>query len=132
MWEKAEIVLVIDDTAVRGALKFVLEVEGLTVRLYDDLAAMLTKPDLAGCGCMVVDYDMPSMDGLELVENLRAREIAIPVIMITGHIDKQLRHRAAQAGVHQILQLPIMDSALLDGIFSALGGAPEAGDPLPA
>jgi two-component system, LuxR family, response regulator FixJ len=132
MWEKADIVLVIDDAAVRGALKFVLEVEGLTVRLYDDLAAMLAKPDLAGCGCMVVDYDMPSMDGLELVEILRAREIAIPVIMITGHTDKELRHRAAKAGVHQILQMPIMDSALLDGVFSVLGRAPEAGDPLPA
>lgn len=132
MWEKADIVLVVDDTAVRGALKFVLEVEGLTVRLYDDLAAMLAHSDLARCGCLVVDYDMPSIDGLELVEILRARDIGIPVIMITGHSDKELRHRVAKAGVRQILQMPIMDGALLDGVFSALGRADEAGEPLPS
>jgi two-component system, LuxR family, response regulator FixJ len=132
MWEKADIVLVMDDTAVRGALKFVLEVEGLTVRLYDDLAAMLANLDLARCGCLVVDYDTPSMDGLELVEILRARDIGIPVIMITGRSDKELRHRVAKAGVRQILQMPIMDGALLDGVFSALGRADEAGDPLPS
>jgi FixJ family two-component response regulator len=130
MPEKTDIALVIDDTAVRGALKFILEVEGLNVRLYDDLAAMLANSDLARCGCMVVDHGMPSMDGLELVEILRARDIAIPVVMITGRADKELRNRAAKAGVHRILQMPIMDDSLLDGVFSALGRADDAGDPL--
>jgi two-component system, LuxR family, response regulator FixJ len=132
MWEKADIVLVIDDTGVRGALKFVLEVEGLTVRLYDDPAVMLTDLDLACCGCLVVDYGMPRMNGLDLVEVLRARDIFIPVIMITAHTDKELSLRAAKAGVHRILQMPITDGALLAGVLSALGRAPEAVDPLPS
>jgi FixJ family two-component response regulator len=132
MPEKTDIALVIDDTAVRGALKFVLEVEGLNVRLYDDLAAMLANADLARCGCMVVDYGMPSMDGLELVEILRARNIAIPVLMITGYADKELRNRAAKAGVHRLLLMPIMDGSLVDGVFSALGRADDPGRPLPA
>jgi len=123
MPEKTEIALVIDDSAVRGALKFVLELEGLNVRLYEDLAAMLVNSDLARCGCMVVDHRMPSMDGLALVEILRARNIAVPVIVITGYAGKELRHRAAKAGVHLILQMPIMDRSLLDGVFSALGCA---------
>ena len=132
MPEKTDIALVIDDTAVRGALKFVLEVEGLNVRLYDDLAAMLANSDLARCGCMVVDHGRPSMDGLELVENLRARNIAIPVLMITGYADKELHNRAAKAGVHRLLLMPIMDGSLVDGVFSALGRADDPGRPLPS
>jgi len=48
------------------------------------------------------------------------------VIMLTGHIAKAIAPSRRPAGVHQILQMPIMDIALLDGIFSALGRAPEA------
>ena len=64
-----------DDAAVRNALKFFLEVEGFCVRLYASSDAVLTDPDLPLRGCLVIDYRMPGIDGIELVERLRERQV---------------------------------------------------------
>ena len=77
------VLIVDDDAAVRSSLKFALEVEGLIVRLYDGPAALLADGDLPKSGCLVVDYRMPGMDGLRLVEALRARGVVLPVILIS-------------------------------------------------
>ena len=114
------VLIVDDDAAVRSSLKFALEVEGLKVRLYDGAAALLADRELPPCGCLVVDYRMPVMDGLELIETLRARDVAIPAILITGRANKQLRTRAARSGVHLVLEKPLSDGALVDSIRSAL------------
>ncbi|MCX7366038.1 MAG: response regulator [Alphaproteobacteria bacterium] len=114
------VLIVDDDAAVRSSLKFALEVEGLKVRLYDGAAALLADGALPRCGCLVVDYRMPVMDGLELIETLRARDVAIPAILITGRANKQLRTRAARSGVHLVLEKPLSDGALVDSIRSAL------------
>ena len=79
-----------DDAAVRNALKFSLEVEGLAVRVYDGALSLLHDPELPSCRCLVVDFRMPAMDGLELVGELRTRGITTPVIMITGRATRDL------------------------------------------
>lgn len=122
MPEKSGIVLVVDDdAAVRNSLKFVLEVEGLSVRLYEGPAALLADGDLPQCGCLVVDYRMPGMDGLQLVDTLRARAVVLPAILITGRANKQLYYSAEMAGVGCVLEKPLSDGALVKSIRSALG-----------
>lgn len=121
MSNTSRIVLIVDDdAAVRSALKFALEVEGLNVRLYDGAAAVLADTDLPRCGCLVVDYRMPVMDGLELVDALRVRNVAMPTILITGRANKELRRRAARSGIAQVLEKPLSDGALVEGIRSVL------------
>ncbi len=114
------ICVVDDDAAVRSALKFALEVEGLDVRVYDGPVSLLNDPNLPPCGCLVIDYRMPVMDGLELLGVLRSRGIDAPAIMITGRINKELRGRVERLGVHRLIEKPLSDSALLDSIQSAL------------
>ena len=115
------IVLVVDDdAAVRSSLKFALEIEGLKVRLYHSAAALLAEAALPPYGCLVVDYRMPAMDGLELIETLRARNVAMPAILITGRANKLLRSRAARSGIRLVLEKPLSDSTLLDSIRSSL------------
>lgn len=117
----SEIVLIVDDdAAVRGALKFALEVEGFRVRLYDGSAALLADGDLPVRGCLVVDYRMPGIDGLELVEMLRARKVGLPAILISGRVNRQLRSRAERAGVIRVLEKPLSDTALIESIRLAL------------
>lgn len=117
----AVICIVDDDAAVRNALKFALELEGLKVRVYDGAAAMLDDEELPQRGCLVVDYRMPRMDGLQLIDALRARDVRFPAIMITGRANKDLRRLAERSGVSSVLEKPLSDGALVDSIRSALG-----------
>lgn len=120
------VAVVDDDAAVRHALKFALEFEGLKVRLHDSAQALLDDKDLDQYGCMVIDYRMPDVDGLELVEALRRRDIRAPIIMITGRANNSLRDRAGRAGIGTILEKPLSDGALSAAIHSALGTPPAA------
>ena len=122
MPKKSGIVLIVDDdAAVRSSLKFALEVEGLSVRLYDGPAALLADANLPRCGCLVVDYRMPGMDGLQLVDALRARDVVLPAILITGRANEQLRRFAEMSGFSCVLEKPLSDGALIESIRSALG-----------
>jgi len=118
-----ETVLVVDDDAcVRSSLKFILEMEGFQVQLYDGSAALLADHELPERGCLVIDYRMPGVDGLELAKRLRAQHVALPIILISGCIDDQLRHRAPRSGVWRVLEKPMLDTSLADSIRQALGG----------
>lgn len=118
----AEIVLVVDDdAAVRAALKFALEVEGFRVRLYDGPEAVLADDRLPAHGCLVVDYRMPGIDGIELVEMLRGRGIALPAILISARVTRQLRALALRSGLTDVVEKPLSDAALVECIRRALG-----------
>lgn len=105
------ILLVDDDAAVRNALKFSLEMEGFSVRLYPTPEALLAESDLPAGGCLVIDYRMPEIDGLELVERLRNRGVALPVLLISGRVTRSLRDRASGLGVRDVLEKPLSDLA---------------------
>jgi FixJ family two-component response regulator len=109
------VIVIDDDLAVRNSLKFSLEIEGLTVRSYATGAELLSAGDLDLCSCLIVDQNMPGMNGLELIGLLRARHFAAPAILITSHPSPSLRERARTAGV-PIVEKPLLGNALLDKI----------------
>jgi two-component system response regulator FixJ len=117
------VIVVDDDAAVRNSLKFALELEGLQVRLYEGGDELLSDVDLPLRGCLVVDYHMPAMDGVELVGRLRRRQVALPAILITAKATDDMRQRAAVAGIRDVLEKPLDDSSLLDSIRGALQDA---------
>ncbi len=95
MLKTPDVILVVDDdAAVRNALKFALEVEGFSVRLYATPEALLAEKDLPAAGCLVIDYRMPEIDGLELVERLQSLGVTLPVFLISGRVTRSLRDRA--------------------------------------
>jgi two-component system, LuxR family, response regulator FixJ len=116
------VILVIDDDfAVRNSLKFTLEVEGFEVRTYPAADDLLNEDSLPPCSCLVTDYYMPMMNGMELVTRLRDLQISIPAILITSLPSENLRKRAAAAGV-LIVEKPLLGSDLLDAIRKAFDG----------
>jgi two-component system, LuxR family, response regulator FixJ len=113
------LVLVIDDDpGVRNSLKFSLEVEGFTVREYSSANELLSESEILDAGCLVIDYYLPEMNGLEMLNRLRDRRVAAPAILITSHPSASVRQRAAEAGV-TIVEKPLLGNALVEGIRNA-------------
>ncbi len=124
--QSRSVAIVDDDAAVRHALKFVLESEGLVVRVHGGAFALLADPELDRYGCLVIDYRMPDIDGLELVAALRSRGVSTPIIIITGRANGGMRERAGRAGIETVLEKPLSDGALSTAIHSALALRPAS------
>jgi two-component system, LuxR family, response regulator FixJ len=117
----SEIVIIVvdDDAAVRKSLKFSLEVEGFVVRTYERAEELLSETTFPACRCLVVDQKLPGLSGVDLISELREREVLVPAILITTHPSLALKMRAASAGV-AIVEKPLLGSTLLDGIHRAI------------
>jgi CheY-like chemotaxis protein len=80
----------------------------------------------SGVDCFVIDYKMPEMNGIDLVRRLRNRDIAAPVILITGYPDENIAARAEAAGVRHVLLKPLLDESLVSRIRGAIQEARPA------
>ena len=115
------VIFVIDDSpAVLGSLKFALEIEGFAVRASTDGADLLEDGAVPEWGCLLVDYNLSSGNGLDLIADLRKRGVAWPAILMTTAPSPMLRQRAAAADV-QIVEKPLLGNALVDTIKLAFG-----------
>jgi FixJ family two-component response regulator len=124
------VLIVDDDAAVGNALKFALEQEGLSVRLYRGGEELLADPNLPARGCLVIDYSMPGMNGIDLISRLRQRHVGLPSILIIAHATGAVRDRAALAGFMQVLEKPLTDESLIDCIRGALVSQADASEHL--
>ena len=79
------VVIVDDDPAIRSSLAFSLQTEGFSVRSYASGTELLGDDLTAEASCLVIDYQLPGMNGLDLVAELRRRQVAAPAILITTH-----------------------------------------------
>ena len=118
----AIMILVDDDTEVLSSLKFAFEVEGFEVRAYPDAESLLEVADFPDSGCMVLDYRLPGLDGLELFTRIRELGVMLPAVLITTPT-ASVRARAAAVGV-TLVEKPLLTSTLLDTVRRIL--APSA------
>lgn len=109
------ILLVDDDAAVRASLRFSLELEGYEVATFATAEDLLASPDIAAVDCLVLDYRLPGMDGLELLGLLRQRGVTLPAVLITTTPSRRVRARAAEQGV-RLIEKPL----LCDGLTAAI------------
>jgi two-component system, LuxR family, response regulator FixJ len=114
------VIVVDDDPAVCGSLKFSLELEGFAVRTYGSGTDLLDNGDFDACKCFVIDQRMPAMTGMELIAKLRDQRVLTPAILIISHPSAALSARAATAGV-PIVEKPLLNNALVDRIREACG-----------
>jgi two-component system, LuxR family, response regulator FixJ len=113
------VLIVDDDPAVRGSLQFCLEVEGFLVRSYSSGSDLLNDQNVPQSGCLVIDYRLPSMNGLDLLSELRRRKITLPAILITTDPSMSVRAQTAAAGA-VLVEKPLLNEALFDGIRAAM------------
>ena len=126
---KPTIYVVDDDADVLGSLRFLLETDGFNVRTFRNGSALLTAVRSTDVDCFVIDYKMPDMNGIDLARRLRNRDMAAPIILITGYPDENIATRAAAAGVHDVLLKPLLDESLVTRIRGAIQQGHAAAGP---
>jgi two-component system response regulator FixJ len=120
---KSMIYVVDDDYDVLGSLRFLLETEGFEVRTFRSGSALLGSSTRHGADCLVVDYKMAGIDGLELAERLRSLDVSTPIVMITGYPDESITTKASSAGVCQVLLKPNLEDSLVECVRNAINTA---------
>jgi len=124
--ETRTVVLVVDDDPdIRLALEMLLGYEGYAVWTAKDGEEALARVESeAGKGrrpgVVMTDLKMPRMDGLELLERLRARPDPSPVILISGHGDIQTAVEAIRRGALNFLEKPLSEERVRVTIRAAL------------
>jgi two-component system response regulator AtoC len=100
-------VLVIDDdAALRYTLEAVLTDAGLIVETAETGAKGLAAFEAHGADVVLTDLAMPEMDGMQVLERLRAQDPSVPVIMLTAHGSERVAVAAMKAGAHDYLPKP--------------------------
>ncbi|MFN2259889.1 MAG: response regulator transcription factor [Parasphingopyxis sp.] len=113
---KSTIYLVDDDEAIRRSAGFMLKTSGYDVRAFESGVAFLKEVRALDPGCVLLDVRMPAMDGLEVQQELRARGVTFPVIVMTGHGDIDVAVRAMKAGAVDFIEKPFEKAVLIEAI----------------
>lgn len=114
------IFLVDDDPAICKALSRAIGQEGWSVETFGSAEAFLAKVPAPGSGCLVLDVDMPGLNGLDLQRELAARGRDLPIVFLSGHGDIPMSVRAMKQGAADFLTKPVNVQSLLEVVRSAL------------
>lgn len=113
-------VYVIDDEEdIRISLTRSLTKRGYQVESFSSAHDFLESHDQDKPGCLLLDYGMPEMNGLELQEKLIEMEISIPIIFMTGHGGIPESVKAIKAGAIDFLEKPFQQKILIAAIKTA-------------
>lgn len=118
--QRCIIAIVDDDEAVREATKSLLRSVGFSVETFPSGEDFLRWPHLERTACLVADFNMPGMTGLELHLQVSALDESIPTILITAYPSDNNRTRALHAGVSNYLVKPFSETEILSSVRSAL------------
>jgi two-component system, LuxR family, response regulator FixJ len=109
-----------DDAAILNSTSAFLRAHGFDVKTYSAAQDFLAVAGPHTTGCVVTDVRMNGMSGLDLTEELRARQVSTPVIIITAHADVSLVVEAMRRGVVDLLEKPFSNRALVSSIHDAI------------
>ncbi len=113
-------VLVVDDeTDVLKALTQTLEIEGINTLTATNGQEALALVQPGWAGIVLTDINMPVMDGMELIRQLRTVDPDLPVIMLTGHGDVSIAVEAMRNGAYDFLEKPFATDVLLETVQRA-------------
>jgi two-component system response regulator FixJ len=109
-----------DDDAVRDSLRMLLESHRFPVRTYASGTAFLRDEPPSESGCLLIDVDMPDMNGLDLLDELRKRGVTIPAIVMTGGLTMTIPPSADRAEA-RLVEKPFRAAELIGYVEMAVG-----------
>jgi RNA polymerase sigma factor (sigma-70 family) len=108
-----------DDPNVRTALKGLLVQAGYQTEAFASAEEFLASVDETQAGCLIADFRMPGMDGLEFQQQLQERGYLIPMILLTAYADVRMAVTATKAGAVDVLEKPVIPQRLLERVRDA-------------
>jgi two-component system, NtrC family, nitrogen regulation response regulator NtrX len=117
---KSRILVIDDEAAIRDSLRMILEYEG-----YDFLGAAtgqdgITLAERESPDLVFLDIKMPGMDGLEVLQRMRATDESLPIVMISGHATVSTAVEATKLGAFDFIEKPLASERVLVTIRNAL------------
>jgi two-component system, LuxR family, response regulator FixJ len=109
----SHVYVVDDDDHFRNSLCALIESVGLQVEGWSEPGPLLSRPRLERPGCVVLDYRLPSLSGLEVLRLVRQKS-SVPVILISAYADVQTAVAAIEMGAATVFEKPIVDNAFLN------------------
>ena len=120
MPQSTPVVFVVDDdVSVRESLELLLQVAGWQAEMFSSAQAFLDHPAAMVPSCLVLDVNLPGLNGLDLQQRI-AQRTHMPIIFITGFGDVPITVRAMKAGAVEFLTKPFDDEVLLQAIAGAI------------
>ena len=116
----SQVFVIDDDPSVRKALGRLLRSAGYKTDAFESAQDFLRHPRSDAPACLVLDVQLPGLDGLGLQESLAGRNIGLPIVFITGHGDIPMSVRAMKAGAVDFLPKPFEDCQLLAAVQQAI------------
>ena len=113
----------------RTALRWFLRAANLDTEAFPSGAAFLESLKSHQPDCVVLDIDMPEMDGFAVQARLMEMGIGLPVVVITGRDSAESRERALASGASAYLPKPADGQTLLDAITTAIAHPPDSSPP---
>ena len=112
--------IVDDDVSVREALELMISSAGWKPEIFASATEFLSHPRAHAPSCLVLDVNLPDLNGLDLQMRVAVDRIDMPIIFITGYGDVPMTVRAMKAGAVEFLTKPFSDDALLGAIRHAI------------
>src|ERR1700724_2882047 len=110
------IMIVDDDISMRRAARRLIKSQGFVVETFASAEDFLASEQLKQPACLILDIQMPGLNGLELQQRLGASGYQIPIIFITALNDENARAQALKAGALAYLVKPFEEADLLNAI----------------
>jgi FixJ family two-component response regulator len=118
---KANLISVVDDDeSIRRTMTLLIQSFGFQAAVFDSAESLLKSRQLHETSCLIVDVQMPGMNGLQLQRHLASSGYKIPIVFITAYDNKESRQQAMQAGAVAFLSKPFDDELLLETIRATL------------
>ena len=121
---RRRVAVVDDDPSVRKALARLLRASDLDAHAYGSAQHFLESLQTSVPDCLVLDLQMPEMNGLALQRELGRAGIRLPIVVITGHDEPGMQARCLAAGAAAYLRKPLEERTLLAAIEAAINPAP--------
>lgn len=112
--------IVDDDISVRESLELLIQTEGWQTQTFASAEEFLARPRAGVPSCLVLDVNLPDLNGLELQRRIAGDRIHMPIIFVTGFGDIPMTVQAMKAGAIEFLTKPFRDEVILSAIRNAI------------